>query len=71
MQQLLAEEYNGNMIERCEFPDLRAVHFLLKDHLDRGVSCTTSVDFLGKNCAEFLRARVVDVPMRFLARGRI
>ncbi|KAF3046771.1 hypothetical protein E8E11_008017 [Didymella keratinophila] len=71
MQQLLAEEYNGKRIERCEFPGLRAVHFLLKDHLDRGVSCTTSVDFLGKNCAEFLRARVVDVPMRFLARGRI
>lgn len=71
MQKLLAEEYNGKRMERCEFPGLRAVHFLLKDHLDRGVSCTTSVDFLGKNCAEFLRARTVDVPMRFLARGRI
>mgnify|MGYP004501915901 CR=1 FL=1 len=71
MKQLLANEYNGKRIERCEFPGLKAVHFLLKDHLDRGVSCTTSVDFLGKNCAEFLRAREVDVPMRFLARGRI
>lgn len=71
MQQLLADEYNGKSIERWEFPGLKAVHFLLKDHLDRGVSCTTSVDFLGKNCAEFLRARVVDVPLRFLARGRI
>lgn len=71
VQQLLADEYNGKKIDRCEFPGLKAVHFLLKDHLDRGVSCTTSVDFLGKNCAEFLRARVVDIPMRFLARGRI
>lgn len=71
MKQLLAEEYNGKRIERCEFPGLKAVHFVLKDHLDRGVSCTTSVDFLGKNCAEFLRARVVDVPAKFLARGRI
>jgi hypothetical protein len=71
MQELLADEYNGGRIERCEFPGLTAVHFLLKDHLDRGVSCTTSVDFLGKNCAEFLRAREVDVPLRFIARGRI
>jgi hypothetical protein len=71
IKQLLAEEYNGKRIERCEFPGLKAVHFLLKDHLDRGVSCTTSIDFLGKNCAEFLRARVVDVPTRFLARGQI
>jgi hypothetical protein len=30
------------------------------------VSCTTTVDFLGKNVAEFLRAREVDVPLRFL-----
>jgi hypothetical protein len=71
VKELLAEEYKGGRVERCEFPGLRAVHFLLKDHLDRGVSCTTSVDFLGKNCAEYLRCRQVDVPLRFLARGRI
>lgn len=71
MKSLLADEYKGGRIERCEFPGLKAVHFLLKDHLDRGVSCTTSVDFLGKNCAEYLRARVVDVPLRFVGRGRI
>jgi hypothetical protein len=29
------------------------------------------VDSLGKNCAEYLRARPVSVPLRFLARGRI
>lgn len=71
MKTLLAHEHKGGRIERCEFPGLRAVHFLLKDHLDRGVSCTTSVDFLGKNCAEYLRARVVDVPIKFLGRGKI
>ena len=68
---LLGQEYKGGRIERFEFPGLQAVHFLLKDHLDRGVSCTSSIDFLGKNLAEFLRARVVDVPLKFLARGRI
>ncbi|KAJ4374831.1 hypothetical protein N0V83_001909 [Neocucurbitaria cava] len=71
MKQLLANEYKGGRVERCEFPGLKAVHFLLKDHLDRGVSCTTSVDFLGKNCAEYLRSRVVEVPLRFVARGKI
>ncbi|KAF2822831.1 DUF1446-domain-containing protein [Ophiobolus disseminans] len=71
MKDLLADEYRGGRIERCEFEGLRAVHFLLKDHLDRGVGITTSVDFLGKNCAEYLRCRMVRVPMRFLARGRI
>lgn len=71
MKELLGEEYKGGKIERCEFPGLKAVHFLLKDHLDRGVSCTLSVDFLGKNCAEYLRVREVDIPLRFLARGRI
>jgi len=63
---LLASEYNGKEIDRFEFPNIRAVHFLLHDHLDRGVSCTSTVDFLGKNVAEFLRAREVDVPRRFL-----
>jgi hypothetical protein len=71
MKYLLADEYKGGRIERCEFEGLRAVHFLLKDHLDRGVSCTMNVDLLGKNCAEYLRAREVDVPLRFLGRGRI
>jgi hypothetical protein len=71
IRQLLADEYRGGRIERCEFKGLKAVHFLLKDHLDRGVSCTMNVDFLGKNCAEYVRAREVDIPLRFLGRGRI
>jgi hypothetical protein len=48
-----------------------AVHFLLKDHLDRGVSSTSSYDALGKNVAEYLRCKRVDIPEKFLARGRI
>jgi hypothetical protein len=69
---LLGDEYkDGNRIERFELPGLKAVHFLLKNHLDRGVNSTSSVDFLGKNVAEFLRSRWVDLPNRFLARGTI
>ncbi|KAJ7140973.1 hypothetical protein C8R44DRAFT_239640 [Mycena epipterygia] len=66
VKELLADEYNGKEIDRFELPNIRAVHFLLHDHLDRGVSCTSTVDFLGKNVAEFLRAREVDVPRKFL-----
>lgn len=48
-----------------------AVHFLLKDHLDRGVASSSSYDFLGKNVAEYLRSKHVDVPKKFLDRGKI
>ncbi|EXJ92318.1 hypothetical protein A1O3_00868 [Capronia epimyces CBS 606.96] len=58
-------------IERFELPNLRAVHFLFRNLLDRGATSTASVDFLGKNCAEYLRARHVDVPLKFLARGKL
>ncbi|CAK3991438.1 probable DUF1446 domain [Lecanosticta acicola] len=72
IQKLLGEEYKaGKKIDRCEFPNLLAVHFLLHDHLDRGVSCSSSYDFLGKNVAEYLRARFVDLPVRFLNRGKL
>lgn len=58
-------------IERFELPNLRAVHFLFRNLLDRGVGVTTSVDVLGKNVAEFLRARWVDIPVLFLDRGKL
>jgi hypothetical protein len=50
---------------------IRAVHFLLKNHLDRGYNAGSGVDTLAKNLGEFLRARRVDVPVKFLERGRI
>ena len=71
IKHLLGAEYKGGEVERFEFEGLRAVHFLLKGHLDRGVSCTRSVDALGKNVAEFLRCRFVDLPVKFLERGKI
>ncbi|KAF4770742.1 hypothetical protein HAV15_013197 [Penicillium sp. str.  len=71
IQQLLAKEYKGGRIERFELPNIGAVHFLLYDHLDRGVSCTTTLDFLGKNVGEYLRSKFVDIPIAFLERGKI
>ena len=51
--------------------DFEAVHFLLKDHLDRGVSSTSMYDAFGKNVSEYLRAKHVPIPTAFLARGKI
>jgi hypothetical protein len=73
---LLGKEYDQSRtpkieIERFELQNLRGVHFLFRNLLDRGATSTASVDFLGKNCAEFLRSRYVDVPVKFLERGRL
>ncbi|KAH7079952.1 hypothetical protein BKA63DRAFT_562667 [Paraphoma chrysanthemicola] len=68
------EEYEGKgskPIDRFEMPHLRAVHFLLHDHLDRGYNACSTYDTLGKNAMEYLRAKTVDLPKKFLDRGRI
>lgn len=71
--ELLGEEAHqpGVSIERFELPGLQAVHFLFRNLLDRGVGVTTTVDFLGKNVAEYVRSRYVDIPTRFLNRGKL
>jgi hypothetical protein len=35
LRELLGKDDKGRQIDRFELPHLRAVHFLLKDHLDR------------------------------------
>ncbi|KAF2226139.1 hypothetical protein BDZ85DRAFT_232446 [Elsinoe ampelina] len=71
VRHLLQNDYNGGRIERFELPNIQAVHFLLKDHLDRGVAASSTYDVLGKNLAEYLRAKHVQIPVKFLNRGRI
>ncbi|EXJ55448.1 hypothetical protein A1O7_08375 [Cladophialophora yegresii CBS 114405] len=76
VKRLLGKEYDETRtpkieIERFELPNLRGVHFLFRNLLNRGATSTAGVDFLGKNCAEYLRSRHVDVPVRFLERGRL
>ncbi|KAJ5895494.1 hypothetical protein N7495_007185 [Penicillium taxi] len=71
IQEILADDRNEKEIFRFELPHILAVHFLLKDHLDRGVGATSTYDFLGKNLAEYLRCKLVDVPVKFLERGKI
>ncbi|KAI1161974.1 DUF1446-domain-containing protein [Nemania serpens] len=56
-------------IERVEFPNIRAVHFVVYGTLGRGVSGSARLDSLGKGFAEWLRAVHVPVPTKFLERG--
>lgn len=71
MVELLGSEYLDRGLERFEMPNLGVVHFLVRDHLDGGFNSTSSLDSLGKNLCEFLRAKHVDIPNRFLDRGKI
>ncbi|KAH6886451.1 hypothetical protein B0T10DRAFT_576273 [Thelonectria olida] len=66
---LLEGSNKGKEIERFEIPGIRAVHFLVRDHLDRGFNSASEYDTLGKNICEYLRAKYVELPSKFLRRG--
>jgi hypothetical protein len=51
---------------RHEFPNLRAVHFVLRGLLGAGGSSNTRVDQIGKAIGEYLRAKQVSVPAHLL-----
>ena len=70
IKELLDGSDKGRKIERFEIPGIRAVHFLIRDHLDRGYNSTSEYDTLGKNVCEYLRAKHIDLPNKFLRRGR-
>lgn len=69
--ELLADDYGGQTVDRMEFPEMRAVHFLLHDWLDRGVTANATLDILGKFVAEYVRCKKVEVPNSILALGTI
>ncbi|KAH6673038.1 hypothetical protein B0J14DRAFT_481972 [Halenospora varia] len=71
IRELLEDEDKGGKIDRFEISRVRGVHFLLRDHLDRGVNSSSSYDCLGKNVCEYLRCKMVDIPRVFLDRGKI
>jgi hypothetical protein len=55
-------------VERCEFRNLWAVHFVVKGILQEGVSSSSILDGFAKSFGEFLRARHVDIPSEHLER---
>ncbi|KAH6689711.1 duf1446 domain-containing protein [Plectosphaerella plurivora] len=72
MKALLGDEYSPEyVIELFELPNLRCVHFLVKGILEGGISTGHRVDGLAKSFGEFLRARHVDMPTKFLQQARL
>ncbi|KAF9874248.1 hypothetical protein CkaCkLH20_08231 [Colletotrichum karsti] len=62
--ELLGDDWHDRyVVERCEFPGLWAVHFVVKGILQDGVSSSSVLDGFAKSFGEFLRARIVDLPL--------
>ncbi|KAF2808386.1 DUF1446-domain-containing protein [Mytilinidion resinicola] len=67
MKELLGEDWReAYYIERVEFAGICAVHFVVYGILGKGVSGSARLDGLGKGVADWIRDRVVEVPVRFL-----
>ncbi|KEF52724.1 uncharacterized protein A1O9_11141 [Exophiala aquamarina CBS 119918] len=67
LQELMADDWRDDFfMERMEFPNIWAVHFVIYGPLGRGVSSCRLLDALGKGFADYIRDRVVDVPEKLL-----
>lgn len=59
----LLPETNGLQIDRHPLPNLLSINFLIRELLEEGVAASTRQDGQAKSLGEWLRARVVDVPV--------
>jgi hypothetical protein len=65
--ELLADDWkNEYHLERVEFVNIYAVHFVIYGILGRGVSGSTLLDSLGKGFADYFRDKLIDVPQPLL-----
>ncbi len=62
----LLPETRGLDVVRYEFPNLRALNFVIAGFLGDGVMSSTKWDPQAKSLGEYLRAKVVDVPVLVL-----
>jgi hypothetical protein len=53
-------------VERYELPNLRALNFVIRGLLGRGVADSTRLDPQAKGLGEYFRAQLVDVPLAIL-----
>lgn len=66
---LLRPEAADLTIERHELPNLRAVNLVVHGLLGDGVASATRPDPQAKGLGEYLRSRIVDVPVALLPVG--
>jgi hypothetical protein len=62
----LLPEAQGLQVRRHELPNLLALNFVVVGLLGEGVSSSTRIDPQAKGLGEWLRARVVDLPVALL-----
>jgi hypothetical protein len=67
MKELMGKDWRDEYhLERVEFPNIRAVHFVVYGILGRGVSSSSRLDCLGKGFVDWIRDREVSVPVGIL-----
>nr|XP_001400462.2 hypothetical protein ANI_1_3236024 [Aspergillus niger CBS 513.88] len=67
MRELIGGDWNDSFfIERVEFPNIMAVHFVIYGILGRGVSSSSRLDGFGKGFVDYVRDKMVDVPVEIL-----
>lgn len=64
--QRLLPETSGLQIDRHRFPNLLSINFLIRDLLDEGVAASTRQDSQAKSLGEWLRSRVVQIPINLI-----
>jgi hypothetical protein len=62
----LLPEADGLAVRRYRFPNLRAVNFVVVGLLGEGVASSTRPDPQAKSLGEYLRSRLVDIPVGLL-----
>jgi len=65
----LLPEAGGLAIQRHAFPKLRALNFVVVGLLGEGVASSTRPDPQAKGLGEYLRSRLVDVPVHLVPRS--
>lgn len=66
-RELMGEDDSDDFfVERVEFKNILAVHFVVYGILGRGVSSTSRLDGFGKGFADFFRDKLVQVPEEIL-----
>ncbi len=63
LRAMMPVETAGLDVDRYELPNLRAINLIIKGLLGRGVAASTRTDGQAKGLGEYLRAKVVDVPV--------
>ena len=69
LRELLADDDDWDdsfLVERVEFPRIHAVHFVIYGILGRGVSSSSRLDGFGKGFADYVRDKIVQVPVELV-----